>query len=199
MEQQFDPTYLRAGVVERAAAIGICAAGIGTGILIAAWGISLLWRYTPPEIAVRVANPELSVKQEEPFKVAQDKPFVLAQPDPLQVDPAQLSIKVDQVPYPFVGGSDTSAKTASGDVIRREVTVFSEVEHGTGSVTTGWNYKDGSGGVPIRQYCYYTAPDGSGASKKIDIALDRSRLFSTAAPLVPNLEGALAKCQWWRN
>ncbi len=98
---------------------------------------------------MRVANPELRVTQGAPFKVEQDKPFVLAQPKPLEIDPAQLSLKADQAPL-IVSKSDANTKTAAGDLIRREVTVFWSVEHGSGSVTTGWNYKDGSGGVPAR-------------------------------------------------
>ena len=77
MEQRLDPTYLRPGLVERTIAMGIGAVGIGTGILLAAWGISFLWRYTPPEIAVHIANPELHVAHNSPLKVTQDKPFVI--------------------------------------------------------------------------------------------------------------------------
>ena len=90
-----------------------------------------------------------------------------------------------------------NAKTTSGDVIRREVTVFWSVKHDPGNVTTGWNYKDGSGGVPVRQYCYYDFLNGDGSATKVDIASDGSRLLQISASLVPDLEGALAKCQWW--
>jgi hypothetical protein len=199
MEQRLDATFLRPSLAERGAAIALGATGAGLAILLAAWGVSLLWRYTPPEIAVRIANPELRLKQETPLKVQQDKPFVLSQPAPLKIDPGQLNITIDRPPAPFIGDRETVTKTINGDIIRREVTVFSEVKHEPGRVTTGWNYKDGSGGVPIHQYCYYTASDGRGASMKVDIALDGSRLFSTATSLVPDIKAALAKCQWWRN
>ncbi|MGC1294564.1 MAG: hypothetical protein WA869_05945 [Alloacidobacterium sp.] len=86
MEQRLDARYLRPGLVERTTAIGIGAVCIGTGVLLAAWGISFLWRYTPPEIAVRVANPELHVTQDSPLKVSQDKPFVVVQSEPLKID-----------------------------------------------------------------------------------------------------------------
>src|SRR5260221_3598776 len=153
MEQRLDATHLRAGVFERAAAIGISAVAIGLGILLAAWGISLLWRYTPPEIAVRIANPEVHVTQDKPLTVTQDKPFVLAPPDPLKIETGQLTIKTD--PPTVTSGVGEDRRTATGDVIRRDVTVFSEVKHGSGTVVTGWNYKDGGSGVPMRQYCYY--------------------------------------------
>jgi hypothetical protein len=206
MEQQFDATYLRPGIVERAVAVGIAAAGVGTGVLLAAWGVSLLWRYVPPEIAVRVANPELrvvqeapfKVEQDRPFKVEQDKPFVLAQPEPLKINPAKPTSKGDQPSPSIVDENDTSAKTASGDVIRRGVTVFWNVNHGPGNVTTGWNYKDGTGGVPVRQYCYYGLLNGDRSMTKVDIASDGTRLPQISASLVPDLEGALAKCQWWQ-
>src|SRR5881398_3940750 len=98
MEQNLNATYLRPGVIERASAIGIAAVSIGTGVLLAAWGISFLWRYTPPEIVVR-----------------QDKPFVLAAPEPLKIDPATLTVKVEQPPP--ASGVGTDAKTPEGDVI----------------------------------------------------------------------------------
>ena len=66
MEQRLDVTYLRPGLVERSVAIGICAAGLGIGILLAAWGISFLWHYTPPETTVRIANPELRITEDSP-------------------------------------------------------------------------------------------------------------------------------------
>jgi hypothetical protein len=182
MEQRLDATYLRAGLVERAIAIGIGAACIGTGILLAAWGISFFWRYTPPEIAVRVANPELHVTQDSPLKVSQDKPFVVVQSEPT----------IDK-------GARTDSKTAAGDVIRREVTVFSNVEHRPGTVVTGWNYRDGSGGVPMQQFCYYTAPNVDHSTKRVDIAYNGVRSFDVDAELVPDLEEALGKCQWWQR
>ena len=188
MEQRLDATYLRSGPFERAAAIGISAVAIGTGILLAAWGISFLWRYTPPEIAVRIANPEV--------RVTQDKPFVLAQPEPFKVEPGELTLKVEQ-PSPTVTGGDT--KTPTGDVIRREVTVFSSVKHEPGTVVTGWNFKDGGSRVPVRQYCYYDASNVDHSSTRVDIAFNGDRAPHVSALLVPDLEGALAKCQWWQG
>jgi hypothetical protein len=188
MEQRLDATYLRSGPFERAAAVGFCAVAIGAGILLAAWGISFLWSYKPPEI--RIANPEVTVKQ--------DNPFILAQPEPFKVERSELTVKIEQ-PSPTVpkelGGN---AKTTSGDVIRREVTVFSNVEHGPGTVVTGWNYRDGGGGVPVAQYCYYSAPNVDRSSTRIDIASNRARVPHSSTLLVPDLEGALAKCQWWQ-
>jgi hypothetical protein len=193
MEQRLDATYLRPGVLERAAAIGIGAVAIGMGILLAAWGIFFLWRYTPPEMVVRIANPELHVTQDAPLKVSQDKPFVIAQPEPFKVERGELTMKVEQG-----SPSVTDTKTPSGDSIRREVTVFSNVKHGTGTVVTGWSYRDGSGGVPIRQYCYYTTPNVDHSSKRVDIASNRVRSSNIDAGVVPDLEEALAKCQWWQ-
>ena len=189
MEQRLDATYLRSGPFERATALGVGAVGIGTGILLAAWGISLLWRYTPPEIAVRIANPEVHVTQEKPFTVTQDKPFV--------IEPGQLTIKTESPTVTSGVGGDRT--TATGQVIRREVTVFLNVKHGPGTVVTGWNYKDGGGRVPVRQYCYYSAPNIDSSSTRIDIAVDVARLPNISASLVPELEGALAKCQWWQG
>jgi hypothetical protein len=72
MEQRLDATYIKRDLVDRAAATAFVAAGLGVGIFLAAWGVSLVWRYTPPEIAVRVANPEVRIDQSTPLVVKQD-------------------------------------------------------------------------------------------------------------------------------
>jgi hypothetical protein len=190
MEQRLDATYLCPGPFERASAIGIVAVAIGMGILLAAWGISFLWRYTPPEIAVRIANPEVRLTQSGPLTVTQDKPFIVAQSEPFKVEQPSPSV---------LSGAGGDAKTANGDVIRREVTVFSNVKHGPGTVVTGWNYRDGSGRVPIRQYCYYSVPNIDSSITRINIASDGARLLDASLSLVPELEEALAKCQWWQG
>ena len=181
MEQRLDASYLSPGVIERAAAIGVGAVAIGTAVFLAAWGISLLWHYTPHEI--RIANPEVMITQKAPFE------FV--SPGPLKIDPADLS-KLGQQPR-------GDAKTSTGNVISREVTVFSSMKHGAGSVVTGWNYRDASGREPVGQYCYYTAFNLDGSSTRIDIASNRDRTPNIHTGLVPDLEGALAKCQWWQG
>jgi hypothetical protein len=191
MEQRLDTSYLGPGLIERAAAISISAIGIGMGVLASAWGVSLLWRYTPPEIAVRVANPELRVTQNVPLMVTQDRPFSIEQPEPLKVDRGDLSSRVEQL--------RTEAKTAVGEVISREVTVFSNVKHGPGSIVTGWNYRDGGSREPIRQYCYYSAPNADRSSTKVDIASNGVRVPNIGASLVPEVEAALEKCQWWQG
>src|SRR5262245_29782801 len=195
MEQRLEAEFLRPGLFERAAALGIGAVAIGTGVLLACWGISFLWRYTPPEIGVRIANPEVRVTQSEPLLVTQDKPFTIAQPGPFKVELGDVIVKAPQ-PFPEISGN---AKTGGGDVIRRAVTVFSEVKHGPGSVTSGWKYQDGSGGRPIQQYCYYEILNGDHSRTTVEIAHNRNRLPNLAAGVVPDLEGALAKCQWWQG
>src|SRR5262245_26763982 len=113
MEQRLDATYLRSGPFERAAAVGFCAVAIGAGIFLAAWGISFLWKYTPPEI--RIANPEISVAQKEPLKIELK-------------DPPEVPIKPEQSSPDSTSGAG-GMKTPAGDVIKREVTVFWSVTH----------------------------------------------------------------------
>ena len=197
MEQRLNATYLRSGLFERAVAVGICAAGIGTAILLAAWGISFLWRYTPPEIKVRVANPEIHIAQDSPLRVAQDKPFVVAQPAPLKIDPPNVTVQV-QPPRPIDNEVFKEGRPATGDLIKREVTVFTYVRHGSGTVVTGWNFRDGSGGVPVHQFCYFTVPNPDHSSIRVDIASNRVA-SPIDAGLVPDLNMALAKCQWWNG
>ena len=190
MEQRLDATYLKHGPFERAAAVALVAAGLGMGVLLAAWGISFLWRYAPPEIAVRIGNPELHVTQDGPFTVTQQKPFILVQQEPL---------KIEQLPLSVISGVGADATTATDQVIRREVTVFSNVKHGSGAVVTGWNYRDGGGGVPVGQYCYYSASKVELLDHEVDIASNGIPAPHISALLVPDLEGALAKCQWWQG
>ena len=134
MEQRLDATYLRPGLVERTIAIGIGAVCVGTGILLAAWGISFLWRYTPPEIAVRIANPEVHVAQDAPLKVIPGQAICgRDSQNRSRSTPQRSLVKVDEPSRSIDEGVSTDLKTAAGDVIRREVTVFSNVEHRTGA------------------------------------------------------------------
>ena len=192
MEQHLDATYLKHDLVDRAAATALVAAGLGVGVLLAAWGISMLWRYTPPEIAVRVANPEIHISQNTPLVVKQEAPFVMAPPDPLKIEKSDLTVKVEQPPSP-----STSDRLGT-NVIKREVTFFSYIQHGQGSVVTGWNYKDGSGGTPVSQFCYYTSQNPDQSSKRVDLAANAVRRPQISLDIVPDVNGALSKCQWWQ-
>lgn len=196
MEQQLDATYLRPGLTERTIALGICAACFGAGIFLATWGISFLWRYTPPEIAVRIANPEVHIAQDSPLKVTQDKPFDVTQSEPFKVESPNVIARADESPRSVDNGIRTDPKT--GEVIKRQVTVFSNVRHGPGTVTTGWTYRDGGGGAPFSQYCYYEASNIDNSRMRVDIASNRVPLPINTG-LVPDLGEALAKCQWWQQ
>jgi hypothetical protein len=191
MEQRVDFTYLR--LITWAKAISLVAVSIGVSGVLISYGVSLVWHYVPPEL--RIANPEirlvppdpLTVVQKEPFTVTQDKSFTIAPPDPLKLDVGSLP-RLPQEPQ----------KTAGGEVIHREVTVFSNVQHNPGVVVSGWKFKDGSGREPLSQYCYYDTPASDGTTHTIYLAEDTVRRQYIAAG-VPDLEGAIAKCQWWRG
>src|SRR4051812_13413167 len=88
MEQQLDASHLRPGFVSKTLALSAAAIGIGIGFLLAAYGVSLFWRPIPTAIDIRIANPELTVKQE--------KPFVMAPPDVLRIDPRTFINRPDQ-------------------------------------------------------------------------------------------------------
>jgi hypothetical protein len=199
MEQRLEAKFLGPSLFERAAAIGVGAVSIGTAILLASWGISLLWRYTPPEIAVRISNPEVRVTQTEPLIVTQDKPFMVTQSEPFRVEPKEFTVRMERSfpSIPNMSGGDS--KTTVGDAIKREVTQFFYVKHGPGGVTTGWQYQDGSGGKPIQQYCYYNIPNLDGSDTKIDIASNGTPSINIGTRNVPDLDGALQKCQWWQG
>src|SRR5258708_9949548 len=58
MEQRLNHKYLRPGPIARATAIGIIAAGIGAGVLLACWGLSFL-RGKPTTVVDNAAELEL--------------------------------------------------------------------------------------------------------------------------------------------
>ena len=101
------------------------------------------------------------------------------------------------MPRPF-SGVRARGKTAAGDAIRREVTEFSECKAWARQRNDGWKYQDGSGGRPIQQYCYYGISIRS-FTMTVQIATNRIRLPNIVNGVVPDLEGALAKCQWWQG
>jgi hypothetical protein len=197
MEQQLDATYLRAGVFERAAAVGLATIGLGIGILLGAWGISMLWRHVPPEISVQVKIPDVHITQDKPLVAelrVQDQPLVVDQSKPSSSAP--ISGPKNTVEHSTIIPDSNNKGKPDVDVIRREVTIFFSVVHADGEVVTGWNYRDGSGGVPVRQYCYYLFRNAGHASTKIDMAFDGARLPDINNNLVPDLDEALTKCQW---
>jgi hypothetical protein len=148
---------------------------------------------------VRITNPEVRLVPDGPLAVSQDKPFVLAPPEPLRLEQGHISVKVEpQHMLPPVS-DQLPRQSAGGDVIKREVTVFSTVSHGPGAVVTGWSYKDGSGGVPIGQFCYYTSRSEDQSIRRVDMAFDRVKQMQIGMDLVPEVDAAFSKCQWWES
>jgi hypothetical protein len=193
MEQRLNAAFLRPSAVERAIGFGIAAFGAGAGALLAALSVSLLFGSYFGPLTVKISNPEVRVVQAAPLSVGQDKPFVIAQPDASKIESAGLGRRAEP---PFLPTSTANEPTT---VLKREVTVFHTAAHESGRIVTGWNYADGTGGTPIKQYCYYAAPQADQSSTRIDIANDKMQLKSINAALVPDLEAALAKCIWWQG
>jgi len=196
-EQRLNTQYLGSSLIERAFATAVIVLAVGAAFLLVAWGISRFWHVEPPELKVRIANPEVRLAGNPSIAVTQDKPFTVQDK---QFTVVQEPTKPDMSIYfpPQEKGGPTATPPAR-DIIRREVTVFSTVEHTPGRVSTGWKYRDGEGGTPFHQYCYYAEPNFDGSSTRVDIAENGTRLPEVNAALVPGLSGALAKCQWWRS
>jgi hypothetical protein len=89
-------------------------------------------------------------------------------------------------------------KTDDGELIRREVTVFSQVDYLDGQVETGWRYPSGSARTPEAQYCYYTRPNPDGSSYRVDIARE-GQPIAAARALVSDFDSAVDRCIWWRQ
>lgn len=166
MEQQLDATYLAHDHLERSSSFAIKAIFGGLGILLAAWGISYVWKIAPGPADLRIVNPE---------------------PRPI---PSEALSTFTQLPSAARIAHDQSA------IIRREVTVFASVQHASGTVVTGWSYRNGSGGAPTRQFCYFTSQNTDRTSTRVDLAVDRVQLPSLNLAAVPNADEAVAKCQW---
>ena len=173
MEQQLDSTYLARDYLDRSLAFAIRAIFVGLAILLAAWGISLVWRAAQHSTEVPVVSAEVH-------------------PVPLPTPPT-TSVKLP--PEKTSGPIDVEAEP----IIRREVTVFTFVRHTTGSVVTGWSYKDGAAAKPIRQFCYFSSPNSDRTRTRVDLAVDRKQLPSINEAAVPNVEDALSKCQWFED
>jgi len=186
MEARLNSDHLKPGLLERAFAISLVAIGIGGAIALAAWGIASTWQpFLLNKLTLRIENPDLRISN----------PTLHVEPDvggPKTVTPPQREIEIPGIP-----STGTQTNRPTDDVIKREVTVFSTVTHGTGAVVTGWVYRDGAGRVPTRQYCYFSATNADLSSTKVDLASDRKRLPNVASDLVPDPEAAIAKCQWW--
>jgi hypothetical protein len=197
MEQHLDASFLRPGPITKAVALGIAASGIGFGVLLAAWGIALIWRPNLEPVTVKIANPEVHITQKEPLVVGQQTPFAIEQPKPVKVEVTMPQTGVQQTDpeIPTIANSPSEPV----NVIKREVTVFSTVDHSVGSVTTGWNYPDGGGRIPHAQFCYYSSPNLDRSSTRVDLARDRNPSSGPQLALVPEVEQALKKCQWWRS
>jgi hypothetical protein len=170
MEQRLDSTYLARDYLDRSLGFAIRVVFLGLGIFLAAWGISLVRQSTE----VRFVSPEVRPAQSEtpPVSSVQSPPATKTSNQP----------EVDAEP-----------------IIKREVTVFTLVRHAAGSVVTGWSYRDGAAGKPIRQFCYFSAPNSDRTKTLVDLAIDQKRLPSINEVAVPNVEEALLKCQWLDN
>jgi hypothetical protein len=154
-----------------------------------------MWHFQPPELNVHISNPEVRLAGNPQLTFTQDKLFKLVQTPEGDLNiPTLLQMGKQTVQSPKEADVASSPK-----IIQREVTMFSTTAHGSGFVTTGWSFRDGSGGEPFRQYCYYALPNHDHSSTRVDIASDGARLSNVNASLVPDLEMAVAKCQWWHH
>jgi hypothetical protein len=213
METRLDHTYLRPGIISRAAAVGLAALGIGAGIFLAAWGLSFLW-YPAQDKRIDALVSQLETmnqKMADAFddlkqKISQNIEAMHRQNTALSQNITDLDRHVGKIelkvnsPNPPIIVGDTGRKTDNrGNVIEKEVTVFHTVKHEGGDVVTGWRYPDGASADqrPMNQYCYWNSDllGGTTSQAMIHIAVNSTRLPNIGAG-VPRLEEALQKCSW---
>jgi len=135
-------------------------------------------------ISVAIAAWGLSVAWDRPNIATHERPIAITRLQPTKTLPADTEISEQD-------------KSSTSEIIRRQVTVFSNVKHLGGTITTGWIYRDGASQAPTKQYCYYSAINADLSSIRVDIASDRKPLLNVSTSHVPELEKALTKCQWW--
>jgi hypothetical protein len=209
METELDHTYLRPGVISRAAAVGLAAVGAGAGMLLACWGLSFFFHYDDPMIKkldILSAQVEALAQKPDQAETVIQKLSRVGDNSKRDIEAIRGSIverlasiekRLDALRQPSTS-SGRGGKTIDGNVIEEEVTVFKTVKHERGTVQTGWKYKDGaSDGRPFHQYCLYMseALGGTTASATIFLANDGVRLPNIAP--MPHVEEALRKCVWW--
>jgi hypothetical protein len=221
VETQLDHTYLRPGIISRAAALGLAALGVGAGVLLACFGLSFFFQHDSPVVQRLDA---LTAKVETLVQRPDRLGDVIAKLDDLS---SSISSKVDQINDasgrssmasrlasiderleelkrrpPVISGDTGKGGTINGSVIEKEVTVFHTVQHDKGNVVTGWIYPDGASADqrPTSQYCYWSSEPLGGTTGKatVYIATDGTRLPNIASG-VPRLGEAMQKCIWWNG
>ncbi len=181
--------------------------GVGAGVLLACWGLSFFWRYDDPVVrkleAVAQQLETLTQRTSDGLEALsrstaqQTETMSRKMVEGLKTIDRKLDALDQKVANRGVGGGGAGdGRTVTGDVIKREVTVFSRVKHEAGTVVTRWVYKDGaSDGFPKSQSCYYNAVNFDRSSTIIELAEDGKRVLNTGP--VPRVDEALSKCQWW--
>jgi hypothetical protein len=230
METVLDPTYLRPGIITRATVIGLAALAVGVGVFLACFGLSYFWHYDSPvvsrldDLSAKVET--LVQRPDHTDAVIAKLNEIIAKPDRLDAVIAKLNDigstskrdgeairgsiaqrlatieqRIEELKKPSIIVSPPGpSRDDRGNVITKEVTVFHNVEHESGTVVTGWRYPDGASADqrPTNQYCYWSSGPlgGTSAQATIHIAVNGTRLTNIATG-VPQLEAALQKCIWW--
>ena len=171
-------------------------AGMVVAACLFAWGArnpspedlqAALAKLPPIEVAVTVdGNVKLDPKAQ--VTLADGGEVTLKDGATVKID-APASVKLPDAKAP--------EKTADGTVIKREVTVFSNVDLTPGrAVITGWRYANGSSESPLGEFCYLTeAKPGGTTSTRTELAVD-GKAIEIARSLVPDFDTALGRCVW---
>jgi hypothetical protein len=200
----------------------VAAAGLGIAACIWAWGqrgpspeqLAAALSRMPPltvkgtvgidpksEIALRGGG-EVSLKDggqvvlKSGAEVALAKGSKVAVEGAVGVDPNAKIGVTGALPLPTVNTQPT--RTVDGEIITREVTVFSSVKFADGEIVTGWTFPNGSAKVPQHQYCYYLRPNPDGSDYRVHIAVDREPT-GTSRALVSDFDAAVGRCDWWKS
>jgi hypothetical protein len=193
--------------------------GVGAGVLLACWGLSLFFHYDSPVVKrlddLGAQLETMSHSEAETLKTLTYNVGQLVQKIGQQGvkesaieerlatigERLELALKrQNPANSPIIGvntGSD--GNITNGSVIETEVTVFHTVKHEGGAIQTGWKYPDGASADqrPKEQYCLYLSDKlaGTTAAAAVYLADDGVRLQNIGP--VPKLEKALRKCVWW--
>jgi hypothetical protein len=172
--------------------------------VIAAAGIALaaiIWAWTPavsPEMLEAALEKMPPIKVETSGVVSMKEGTVTLKDGVVSMDPERNIVRLD-TSNPLLPPTSAPAQTADGSVIRREVTVFSNVDHADGTVVSGWTYSDGASTRPTRQFCYFSRPTSPSSSARIELGVDGRKIESIIQnhESLPSLDDAFSKCVWW--
>jgi hypothetical protein len=187
-------------------AIGIGAAIGIPGLALSLGAAAILWaqnqRIDPEMLKATLASmPTLkvegTVKADGEVKIAEGETVKLQDGSTVKIaDGSVLIVKGTSPAQTQAPAVLPPTKPDENPAITTSVTVFKNLPHAAGEVTSGWTFASGNAKSPSGQYCYYVQKTADGNSTRQDVA--KGEIMTNAAGVAPAEQAArFQKCQWW--